>query len=94
MADERHDVYISEEADSAFRVQRDGRQAVKRPSPVWLVRAKAGTVVRTDTGELVMDADGFVAYDPVSGYVWPLSREYVDLHYDFVDGQHIDSWPV
>lgn len=85
--------YSFEDADSAFRVQRDGRQAVKRPSPVWLVRAKAGTVVLTDTGELTLDEDGFVAYDPISGHVWPVSREYVDQHYDFVDGQNIDSWP-
>ncbi|HTJ62110.1 MAG TPA: hypothetical protein VL333_13045 [Candidatus Saccharimonadales bacterium] len=65
------------------RIAAEGRRAVKRANPVFLVELKDDAVVETVDGTLNGEAGGFIAHDPISGHVWPVKRSYVEQHYDF-----------
>lgn len=56
---------------------------LKRPNPVHLLRIEGKFAVHTQEGLLSCD-DGYLAFDPLSGHVWPVAASYVDLHYDKV----------
>lgn len=66
------------------RIQREGQRAIKRPNPVYLLALDEAVSVQTNEGLLHGDPGGFVAYDPISGHVWPVAASYVAQHYDFV----------
>lgn len=66
-------------------IQERGREAVKEPHPVWLVESDVPFSVSTNEGTLNGNAGDYVAYDPMSGHVWPVSAEYVDIHYAWID---------
>jgi hypothetical protein len=58
----------------------DWPRRIKKPSPVHMLRVEGPFEVETNEGTLSCD-DGFVAYDPLSGHVWPVASDYVAMHY-------------
>lgn len=66
-------------------IQERGDQAVKEPHPVFLVESDAPFSVSTNEGTLNGNAGDYLAYDPQSGHVWPVSAEYVDMHYRWLE---------
>lgn len=71
-------------------VQAQGRKAIKRPNPVWLLRSPEEFEVDTHEGVVKGGPGCYLAYDPISGHVWPVSDEYVGQHYDFVESEDED----
>lgn len=59
-----------------------GAAAIKKPNPVWLLHIDESFTVETNEGVLRGKAGDFVAYDPLSGHVWPVSSAYVAQHYE------------
>lgn len=82
VGDQRMRVITQEHGPS---IQEEGRRAMKRPNPVWMVQLDADARVQTTEGMLTGKAGDFVAYDPISGHVWPVQASYVEQHYDFTD---------
>lgn len=70
------------DAADGDRIRKLGIKSVKRPNPVWLVEIAKDGKVETSEGELLARAGDFLAHDPISGHVWPVSRDYVEQHYD------------
>ena len=66
------------------RLASEGRKAIKRPNPVFLLRQDGPFSVETNEGTLGGKPGDFVAHDPISGHVWPVSAAYVQQHYEFV----------
>ncbi len=64
-------------------IQQQGREAIKRANPVYLRQIREPFSVATNEGTLKGNPSDFVAYDPISGHVWPVSALYVEQHYDF-----------
>lgn len=60
-----------------------GKEAVKKPNSVWLLEMTENFQVQTAEGMLGAHAGDFLAYDPISGNVWPVSASYVEQHYVF-----------
>lgn len=71
-------VYTQGEADF---IAEHGFVSQKKPSNVYLLKQDRNYVVHTNEGPLEGLAGGYVAYDPKSGHVWPVSAEYVEMHY-------------
>lgn len=69
-------------AADAPEIVENGVAAVKRPNPVHLLQQSEPFAVETDSGTMVGEPGGFVAHDPVSGHVWPISLDYANAHYD------------
>ena len=59
-----------------------GLKMAKKRNPVFLRRQTEPFQVQTNEGKLSGNAGDYVAYDPLSGHVWPVSKEYVQLHYE------------
>lgn len=68
-----------------------GRKMLKRPNPVFIVKQDAEFTVETDSGVLQGVAGDSVAYDPISGHVWPIKQSYLDQHYDDFDGTAVSE---
>lgn len=67
-------------------LRENGRKALKRPNPVYLLGpVREAFTVETNEGELRGNVGDFVAHDPISGHVWPVSASYVTQHYDFIE---------
>lgn len=59
-------------------------QMVRKPNPVWMQRQEDDFIVVTNEGELRGNAGDYLAHDPVTGYIWPVSQEYAAVHYEIV----------
>lgn len=66
------------------RIRKAGVKSVKKLNPVWLVQLEQACEVETDSGVLHAEAGSYLAHDPISGHVWPVTAEYVEQHYDDV----------
>ena len=53
----------------------------KKPNPVYLQCLTEDTKVETNEGTMTGKRGDYVACDPISGHVWPVSAEYVEQHY-------------
>lgn len=62
---------------------------VKRPLPVYLLRWDEEFVVQTNEGVMSGRPGDFVAYDPLSGHIWPIQKGYVEQHYKRLE--HVDA---
>lgn len=71
-------------------IQERGREAIKEAHPIFLMLSDAPFTVSTNEGTLSGNAGDYVAYDPMSGHLWPVSAEYVDMHYVFTDEGELD----
>lgn len=60
----------------------EGLVMVQKPSPVHLLQQADQFAVETNEGLMAGEPGGYVAHDVVSGHVWPVSAEYVAMHYD------------
>ncbi len=58
-----------------------GQRMLKLPNPVYLLKQSDMFEVETNEGKLNGNAGDFVAHDPISGHVWPVSASYVKQHY-------------
>lgn len=72
------------DAEDGERIRRLGVKSVKKPNPVWLVQLDTDADVETDSGTLHAEAGSYLAHDPISGHVWPVTAECVEQHYDDV----------
>jgi hypothetical protein len=61
-------------------IQHRGEIFFKRRNPVYLIPSDGPFEVETNEG--VLKGNDFIAYDPLSGHVWPVSKEYVAMHYE------------
>lgn len=59
-----------------------GRKMAKIRNPVYLQQQAEPFSVQTNEGRLTGKPGDFVAHDPLSGHVWPVSASYVDQHYE------------
>jgi hypothetical protein len=55
---------------------------VKKPNPVYMSQVETDFSVDTNEGTMHARAGDFLAYDPISGHVWPVAQSYVGQHYD------------
>lgn len=58
----------------------------EKPNPVWMNQQSEPFSVETNEGLLTAHAGDFVAFDPISGHVWPVAVSYVMQHYEPVPG--------
>ena len=59
-----------------------GVKMQKKRSPVYLMQVLEDFQVMTNEGLLGGKPGDFVAFDPLSKHVWPVSKEYVQMHYE------------
>lgn len=57
------------------------KKMVRKPNPVWMRQIDEEFEVKTENGSLRGDPGDSVAFDPMSGHVWPVKAEYVKMHY-------------
>lgn len=86
-------------------IKTEGEPAHKVPSTVYLYRPKPHVdavpgslqaqefVVQTNEGFLSAPFGDYVAYDPKSGHVWPVSADYIAMHYEFGDAPEAEAAP-
>lgn len=74
-------------ADDGARIKQTGARMIKRPNPVYMIQVTASCEVETNEGVLTAKPGDFVAYDPISGHVWPVAASYVAQHYDHVPAE-------
>lgn len=60
----------------------NGLKMAKKRNPVYLEKQKSPFQVETNEGVLSGKAGDWLAHDPISGHVWPVSAEYVTQHYE------------
>jgi len=63
-------------------LEANGVPMCKKPGVVWMEKVVEPFEVETNNGLMSADAGDFVAFDPISGHVWPVSDEYVAIHYE------------
>lgn len=63
-------------------IQATGKAMVKKQNIVYLRQLDEDTEVETAEGVLQGHAGGYVAYDPLSGHVWPIASNYAEMHYE------------
>ena len=68
-------------ADGPALVQTGAKMAKKR-NPVYLARQEQAFQVETNEGVLTGKPGDYLAHDPISGHVWPVSADYVAQHYE------------
>lgn len=66
-------------------IKSQGRTAIKRPNPVYMVKSPEEFEVMTNEGLMAGKPGDFIVYDPISGHVWPCAESYVEQHYDIKD---------
>jgi len=64
------------------QIMETGTKMIKKPNPVYMIRKSTPFQIQTDRGLMEGNPGDYIAYDPVSGQVWPVSPEYVEQHYD------------
>jgi len=69
------------QADGPALVERGLKMAKKR-NPVYLEKQAGPFEVQTTEGVLTGKPGDFLAYDPISGHVWPVAASYVAIHYE------------
>ncbi len=72
-------VWTSEDGPS---IMAHGFKMAKKRNPVYLVPVVEEGIVRTNEGPLSAHIGDFIAYDPISGHVWPVAADYVNIHYE------------
>jgi len=70
-------------AEDGPRLLAEGTPAIKKPNPVYLERQGEDFTVETNEGPLHGHAGDYLAYDPISGHVWPVAASYVAQHYAY-----------
>jgi hypothetical protein len=72
--------------DDGDRIIEAGLRMVRRPNPVWMMPLDESKEhrVHTDVGPLTVRSGEkhWLAHDPLSGQVWPVSEEYLTQHYE------------
>lgn len=63
-------------------IQRDGLKMVKKRNPVYLREQSSDFDVETNEEVLTGKAGDYLAYDPISGHVWPVTASYIAQHYE------------
>lgn len=53
----------------------------KKPSPVYMKQIMVPFEVETNEGVLTGQPGDYIAHDPQTGHWWPVSAEYVAIHY-------------
>lgn len=79
-------VYSWDDPSHRAIIEEDGVVGVKKPFPVYLLEQDKPFMVYTNEGPLSGKPGDYVAYDEISGHIWPVSREYVETHYDIQEG--------
>jgi hypothetical protein len=64
------------------RIIETGQAMAKKRNPVYLLKQEAEFQVQTNEGVLTGKPGDFLAHDPISGHVWPVSAAYVEQHYE------------
>lgn len=59
-----------------------GDKMAKKRNPVYLSKQGEPFEVETNEGLMTGKPGDFLAHDPISGHVWPVSAEYVAQHYE------------
>lgn len=72
------------ESKDGVVLKETGIKMLKRPNPVYMNKQDAEFTVATNEGVLSGHVGDYVAYDPISGHVWPVAASYVAQHYDEV----------
>lgn len=67
------------------RLVEQGSKMVKKLNPVYMEQVSEPGTVETNEGTLTFKEGDFIAHDPISGHVWPVTNSYVTQHYD--------NWP-
>lgn len=67
--------------DGGF-IKDSGTAYFKKPNPVYLFQLEENCEVQTNEGILIGNIGDYVAYDPLSNHVWPISSDYVAMHYE------------
>jgi hypothetical protein len=65
-------------------IEQFGVKMLKRPNPVFMQKQDEPFQIQTNEGLTTAKAGDWVAYDPISGHVWPVADSYVQQHYDMV----------
>lgn len=68
-------------ADGPALVKHGVKMAKKR-NPVFVQQQLADFEVATNEGLMKGHAGDYLAHDPISGHVWPVSASYVAQHYE------------
>jgi hypothetical protein len=63
-------------------IVKNGAKMAKKRNPVYLVKQDTGFQVETNEGVLNGKPGDYLAHDPISGHVWPVSSDYVAVHYE------------
>lgn len=63
------------------KIKTVGTPMIKRPNPVYMLQQIEQFQVETNEGVLTGKPGDYVAHDPISGHVWPVSQDYVVQHY-------------
>jgi hypothetical protein len=67
-------------------LKENGHQMRKRPSVVYLMQMGEDFTVHTNEGVMAGHEGDWLAHDPQSGHFWPVSNEYVAMHYEDITG--------
>lgn len=59
-----------------------GQKMAKKRNPVYLQKMGTEFQVETNEGVLTGKKGDYLAHDPISGHVWPVSAGYVEQHYE------------
>ncbi len=81
-------------AEDGAKLRKAGVPMLKKPNPVWLLQQSEAFSVKTTEGTLTGKPGDFVAYDPISGHVWPVAASYVAQHYEPVPGEEVAQGAV
>jgi len=68
--------------EDGAKIRATGIKMKKKPNPVYLIKQNEPFEVVTNEGLLRGHDGGYVAHDPISGHVWPISADYVSQHYE------------
>lgn len=63
-------------------IVKHGRKMAKKRNPVYLFPVIEEATVNTNEGPLAAHVGDWVAHDPISGHVWPVTASYVAVHYE------------
>lgn len=61
----------------------EGKKMAKKRNPVYLY-GPLNYTSSVETNEVILNAKigDYVAHDPISGHVWPIAADYVEMHYE------------
>lgn len=75
--------YIAENGDPYYKVASTVYLIQPLPHPEATGLGAQEFTVQTNEGVLAAPFGDYVCHDPKSGHVWPISAEYVEMHYAF-----------